>query len=179
MRFESLLIASCLVLTACGGDDSAPTDATTDTSTTIDSTVDSATDSAADAVADTSADAPDCSGAMEGEPCSAEGTVCGGPCTDACSFCNLLRCDGGTWSRMEVFPAPCFECGGGVSCQTDVQYCMHTISGEMGGEDTYECTDPPGACSDDLTCDCLTTAGVTGDCSAGEPGEVTVTIAAP
>ncbi len=175
--FFTSLLSSLLTLASCGGDDSAPADASGDTSTTIDSSTDGATDAATDAIVDSStADAPDCTGAMEGGACTAEGAYCGGPCTDACSFCNLLQCSGGMWARVEVSPAPCFSCGPDTRCQSDVQYCVDTVPGVPGGSESYECVDPPAACADDLSCDCLSTAGVDGRCSEGDAGEVTVTI---
>jgi hypothetical protein len=46
----------------------------------------------------------------EGSPCSEEGEYCSGDCSDQCSFCNVLRCEGGTWQGLEVFPANCLGC---------------------------------------------------------------------
>jgi hypothetical protein len=48
----------------------------------------------------------DCATEVDGQPCSEEGKVCG-DCSDPCQFCNLLECENGTWTHMEVFPAPC------------------------------------------------------------------------
>lgn len=50
--------------------------------------------------------------AAEGMTCTTEGQFCG-ECTDPCMFCNLIRCQGGVWTRMEVFPKPCED--GGMS----------------------------------------------------------------
>lgn len=46
-----------------------------------------------------------CDTAEEGGACAEEGSFCGGPC-DPCSFCNILRCDGGRWGRLEAPPDP-------------------------------------------------------------------------
>ncbi|MBP7125986.1 hypothetical protein KBD49_06445 [Myxococcota bacterium] len=45
----------------------------------------------------------------DGTPCPEEDRVCGGPCTDRCQFCSVLRCEGGFWTWIEVFPDP--NCG--------------------------------------------------------------------
>ena len=47
---------------------------------------------------------------MEGAPCSAAGEFCSTDCSDQCSFCNVLECVDGAWSRVEVPPAPCLDC---------------------------------------------------------------------
>jgi hypothetical protein len=52
-----------------------------------------------------------CAGVTEGAACSVEGQGCGGPCSDPCQFCNLYRCTGGRWGRLEVFPQPCVDSG--------------------------------------------------------------------
>jgi len=42
-----------------------------------------------------------------GTKCSNEGLSCGGDkCTNACSFCNIIRCTGGLWTQQEAFPDP-------------------------------------------------------------------------
>lgn len=56
------------------------------------------------------ADADVCGAAVFGAACSEPGKICGSErCMQACGFCNLLRCDGGTWRRLEVPPPqqPC------------------------------------------------------------------------
>jgi hypothetical protein len=55
---------------------------------------------------------PDDLQASIGSACAPEGLACGASnCQDACSFCNLIVCVGGTWEPREVFPDP--SCGGG------------------------------------------------------------------
>lgn len=56
--------------------------------------------------------------AADGEPCPVDGQVCGGPCTNPCEFCSTLTCQGGTWSWMEAFPAPC-DGEAGATCTQD------------------------------------------------------------
>jgi len=46
-----------------------------------------------------------------GTPCAPEGQSCGGPCSDPCSFCNLVSCQGGVWTAVEVTPLPCVDAG--------------------------------------------------------------------
>jgi hypothetical protein len=56
------------------------------------------------------ADADVCGAAVLGAACSEPGKICGSErCMQACGFCNLLRCDGGLWRRLEVPPPqqPC------------------------------------------------------------------------
>lgn len=49
----------------------------------------------------------------EGTPCAGEERTCGTCPADPCSFCNLMRCSNGTWSRVEAFPDPtCTTVGG-------------------------------------------------------------------
>lgn len=52
-----------------------------------------------------------CATAAEGAACSMEGQSCGGPCSDPCQFCNILRCSTGRWTRLEIFPMPCNDGG--------------------------------------------------------------------
>lgn len=94
----------------------------------------------------------------EGGSCTSEGQICGGPCTDECSFCNLWRCNGGTWQRMEAFPAPCFDCGD-LRCRQDTEYCQHTTGGAPPGLDVYECVDAPDACGTMPSCACIDEPG--------------------
>lgn len=116
--------------------------------------------------AESTASTDDCAEAIDEGPCSDEGASCGGPCTDECQFCNLLRCSGGQWQRLEAFPAPCVECGDALDCNTLDSYC-HVVDGA-----TYSCESYPAACSDDHTCACLE-AQVEGVCS-DQDSKVTV-----
>ncbi|MBK7827603.1 hypothetical protein [Nannocystis sp.] len=93
---------------------------TTDTPTTANNTSDptlatsSATSSATSeaTTADATTGEPVCPDVFpeDGAPCDAEGLTCGGPCEDPCSFCNVIRCEGGKWAQLEVFPADCPDC---------------------------------------------------------------------
>lgn len=177
-----LLFSMVLSITACG-DDGGTADASGDTSVR-DGASDSAADATPDAAGDAAADAPgdaavDCSTAAEGGACTVEGASCGGPCTDVCSFCNILRCEGGEWTRLEVFPAPCFDCGPEKQCEAGATYCSRTIAGVPGGGDEYECLDAPDRCAGSVTCMCIADEGLAGDCNEPNPNEVTLTIAAP
>lgn len=92
----------------------------------------------------------------EGEACANEGQTCGGPCTDACSFCNLFRCEGGEWTRIEVFPAPCFACGDeGLRCRQDTEYCDILVGGAEPGFESFSCNSDLNTCDGPPTCDCL------------------------
>lgn len=86
----------------------APTTAPTTTDATSNSS--SATGSSSDPTATTGD--PVCPDVfpMDGTPCDAEGLTCGGPCEDPCAFCNVIRCEQGTWTGLEVFPADCLDC---------------------------------------------------------------------
>jgi hypothetical protein len=65
-----------------------------------------------DVVNDGGADAgSSCAGVTEGAACAVDGQSCGGPCSDPCQFCNIFRCSGGRWTRLEVFPMPCVDSG--------------------------------------------------------------------
>ena len=121
-----------------------------------------------------------CASATAGATCTSEGTTCGGGnCTDACQFCNLLRCVSGHWQNMEAAPAPCFSCGPSLRCQTYAQYCDATIGGAVGSTGSYRCTALPAACTTTRTCACLQSQGVPGSCVQSGAGELTVTLAAP
>ena len=112
--------------------------------------------------------------ASEGASCELEGAFCGGPCTDQCSFCNVLRCESGTWQRLEVFPAPCFDCGDGLRCVAGEDYCQHAFS-DVGGEpDSFECRPLPAACIGDATCACLGEELAFDMCLEPNPGELEV-----
>lgn len=176
MTYRVGILLLVMLLVACG-DDGSPTDAAADTGSG-----DAATDTGAPdtGAADASPDAADpCAGAVDGAACTTPGVTCGGPCPDACSFCNLLRCEDGMWSGLEAGPAPCFSCGTGAECQINVDYCLKTIGGPAPGTETFECTAPPADCAGAVTCACLDTASVGGDCAEPNPGEVTVTFSAP
>jgi hypothetical protein len=57
-----------------------------------------------------------------GTRCTTAGLTCAEGCTDRCSFCNLIRCQGGTWQQIEAFPDPSCEDGGleaGATCTSD------------------------------------------------------------
>ncbi len=117
----------------------------------------------------------DCASAVVDTPCSVEGAFCGGPCTDECSFCNLLSCSGGTWNRVEVFPAPCFDCGESLRCVANEQHCVHTFSDVGGVPDDYECADNPPECMGDMaTCACLDAALIYDECVEPIPGELEI-----
>ena len=88
-----------------------------------------------------------CATATENAACTVEGATCGGPCTDVCQFCNLLRCMSGRWQRMESAPAPCFTCGPDLRCQGFAQYCAVTTGGALGAGSSYRCTALPAACT--------------------------------
>ena len=103
-------------------------------------------DAAPEAGADVAADAS-CAGAVAGEACAAEGTFCGGPCTNPCAFCNVLRCAGGRWGRIEVPPLPpdmCRDAGpdaadaGGLNCDPRTAACDSLPPPCMGGGEVRE-----------------------------------------
>jgi hypothetical protein len=111
-------------------------------------------------------------------PCASEGQICGGPCTDECSFCNLIQCVEGRWQRLEVFPAPCFDCGPSLRCVEYAEYCHVLHGGEEGSGSSYECRDAPDRCEGTAACDCVTVpAG--GSCDDSTEGQVTVEEFAP
>ena len=72
---------------------------------------------------------PDCATAMVDAPCANEGVFCGGCGPTSCSFCNVLRCDGGTWGRIEAFPNP--------QCHTDLCSPLDAASRCASGEGCY------------------------------------------
>ena len=98
-----------------------------------------------------------CETVSEGEPCAPEGTYCETEC-DPCSFCNVLTCTEGTWTRVEAFPPPpevCFDCSpGGLRCLRGSAYCAVQISDVAGIPDDYSCEDVPMDCSP-VTCGCF------------------------
>jgi hypothetical protein len=101
----------------------------------------------------------------EGSPCGDEGEYCSPGCEDPCQFCNILQCDGGVWSPVEVFPAECLSCeevcpfvlkggckGGPPDMEACVNGCMEYQSNDckiafntmlacVGAEPTYTCDD--------------------------------------
>ncbi len=153
------------------------TDASTDEATTDDST--SAGDVSSDESSDASSGEPTstatsdagdvstvvdvCTQAVEAMACDSEGTICGGPCTDACQFCNRLICSSGAWQRQETFPAPCISCGDELNCNTLDSYC-HVEAGA-----TYACEPYPTECTSDHSCACLESQ-VDGVCTTDSTG---------
>lgn len=120
----------------------------------------------------TSGERDPCLDAVAGATCSSDGVTCGGPCTDMCQFCNLTRCQNGTWQRMEVFPAPCFECGDALTCVATDSYCR------ISNGASYSCEPLPAACARDRSCECLQAQEPGISCS-GANGELTVERAGP
>lgn len=98
---------------------------------------------------------PDDIGGSIGMACTLEGQACGGPCDDACSFCNIITCSQGMWEPVEVFPVPCFDCGDSLRCEEDSEYCHVRHPDVSGTPDTFECLRMPDACATDVTCTCL------------------------
>jgi hypothetical protein len=151
-----------LVAVGCGGSHSSGTDAgRADSGRRLDGGTDAAEPDGGEE-ADAGPDAGpgmdagvDCSMAVEGNACTVEDAFCGGPCTDECSFCNILSCRDGTWQRMEVFPAPCFDCGPMERCSQIDEYCEEVLSGPAGGASTYSCRDAPAACTMGPNCACV------------------------
>jgi len=114
----------------------------------LDARIDVVPDAAREAGIDAALDAAaSCAGAVEGGSCAAEGTFCGGPCTDPCMFCNVLRCVGGRWGRLEVPPLPpdmCRDAGpdaadaGGLNCDPRTAACGSLPPPCMGGGEVRE-----------------------------------------
>ena len=119
-----------------------------------------------------------CATATSGATCTSEGMTCGGPCTDICQFCNLLRCTSGHWQAMEAAPAPCFMCGDS-KCQTMTQYCKTTEGGVAGSSPSHACVAIPAACQTTRTCACLSQNSVTGMCTMGSNGELMTLLQVP
>jgi len=98
-----------------------------------------------------------CDTVSEDEPCTPEGSFCETEC-DPCSFCNVLTCTEGVWTRVEAFPPPpeaCFDCApGGLRCLRGSAYCSVQISDVGGVPDSYSCRDVPMDCSP-VTCGCF------------------------
>jgi hypothetical protein len=117
----------------------------------------------------------DCSAptVVEGMPCLVEDQACGGPCTDACSFCNVLLCRNGEWTRLEAVPAPCFACGPDERCVQYSEYC-HVTHPDIGGQpDTFECSSMPAACTADPSCACLGSE-IAFDACSGDAGQLVI-----
>jgi len=119
-----------------------------------------------------------CATATSGATCSSEGTTCGGPCTDVCQFCNLLRCTSGRWQAAESFAPPCFSCGDG-KCQTMNQYCRTTEGGAVGSSPTHACVAIPTACQSTRTCACFAQNDVPGTCTMDSTGAVMTLLQVP
>jgi hypothetical protein len=121
-----------------------------------------------------------CASATLDGTCGSEGMTCGGEsCTNACQFCNLLRCTSGRWMRMESFPAPCFTCGTALRCQTNAEYCYTFVGGVPGSQPSYACVAVPPACRPTPTCSCLQGQNIPGTCTQAGAGELLVSLAAP
>ena len=151
-----------LALTGCGGSTPLTTDGGLD-----------ADDHDADAAEDAAIhdDCPPNVADLEDAPCSPEGTVCGGPCTDPCSFCNLMGCFDGRWQRLEAHPMPCFPCGD-QQCVQPEQYCRIQRSDIGGIPDDFDCLALPDDC-EAPSCECLAETIVFSACT-DHGGEVTV-----
>jgi hypothetical protein len=80
--------------------------------------------------------------------------------------------------RMEVFPAPCFDCGSdGLRCASDAEYCERAASDVGGIPDAYACEPTPAECRAEGAipdCDCLAERIAFDDCIETGPGELTV-----
>ncbi len=130
-----------------------------------------------DAGVDAPIDCPADPSAALGTPCSEEGRTCGGPCTDHCAFCNIIRCQSGRWVGLEVFPDPTctttFACGP-MRCTRTSQYCS-VILDDTGGPNFYQCRPAPVACSGAPTCLCVAGPSSGTYCTEGPDGAVTVT----
>ena len=194
-RGFALALCVCAGLIGCGDDDSsgdasppdassdvgidASTDAAPDASTdadedaSTDASEDASADAGEDASADAAVDAADvCDTAVEGDACDVEGESCGGPCTDECSFCNIISCREGTWQRFEVFPVPCFSCGDDLRCVVGETYCAHGVSDVAGEPDMYRCVDTPPDCAGDADCACIATSVAYDMCEESDGGIV-------
>jgi hypothetical protein len=120
-----------------------------------------------------------CASAVAMAACTSEGQTCSSGCTDACDFCNLLRCTGGVWQRMEAVPAPCFSCGPTLRCRDNAQYCRVVRGGPAGSEPGYSCMDVPSNCPAVPTCTCLSSTPPVTTCTQAGPGQLTFTVNAP
>jgi hypothetical protein len=104
--------------------------------------------------------------------------VCGGPCSDRCQWCNILRCEGGHWNHLEVSPDPrctaMFACGSAMQCAVATQYC-YVVLDDTGGPNFYQCRPLPDACNGVGTCACVAGGPAGGGCMESSEGGVTVT----
>jgi hypothetical protein len=167
MSLAVMRILSVMLALACAGSWSCGA------STGVDADADQDADVEADADDDTYQDAecPPNVYNLEDTPCEVDGMSCGGPCTDPCSFCNLMVCMSGTWENVEAFPMPCFLCGD-LECLQPEEYCRISRSDVVGIPDVTECVALPEECVEP-TCECLATT-VSYDNCTDENGEVTV-----
>ena len=117
-----------------------------------------------------------CVSATIGNTCSDEGRTCGN-CGNGCDFCNLTMCNGGRWTRVEVAPAPCFECGASLRCQINAQYCVATLPAVPTGVTSFSCAMTPDDCRPTPTCTCVMVGG--GTCEQKGTGQLTITLAPP
>ena len=188
LNLGSLMLSALLMLSACGGGETPPeTDlgvvrddiGLPDIGVRDDSGLrpDGAIgDDASIADASTGDAGGECATAVEAGTCATAGAFCGGPCTDPCSFCNVLRCESGRWMRLEAFPDPTcamtFPCDtAGLRCDRGTEFCSIARSDVAGVPDTITCE--PTSCTP-VTCACFpATAGRT--CADDADGAVTVT----
>ncbi|MDB4931522.1 MAG: hypothetical protein JWM10_4006 [Myxococcaceae bacterium] len=134
LRWSSVVVISVLsvacddTVTPAGAADAGPADtgSASDTGGSVDvgrvdvGAIDVPGDVGFDAPGDRGGDAgSSCAGATEGAACTTDGQTCGGPCSDPCQFCNLYRCTGGRWDRLEVFPMPCVDSGAADAGRAD------------------------------------------------------------
>jgi hypothetical protein len=75
----------------------------------------------------------------------------------------------GVWQRFEAPPAPCFDCGTNVRCQSYETYCRI----DRGAALVEECVPVPTECDTNVTCMCLGPLNAPASCS-GDEGEITV-----
>lgn len=123
-----------------------------------------------------------CPTAVAQGACPSEGTVCTNGCTDACQFCNGLRCTQGRWQPFETAPAPCFACGPSLHCQTNAQFCRVQVGGAVTNPPSYQCRTTPAACLPTPSCICLRNqAAAETICAEGDAGagQLTTTLLAP
>jgi hypothetical protein len=118
-----------------------------------------------------------CAAAVVNGACSAENTTCNQGCSDACSFCNSLRCSGGHWVQQEAFPAPCFDCGPTLRCRIGQQDCIKTEGGAVGSPPSYVCSALPDQCLATPTCACV--APPPALCAESGTGQLTITNQVP
>lgn len=188
LEFFGCCSLACLVALACGptvdsGDsDSEASTSTQETSTSMQEASTSAQETSTsmqgtstdDASGDpTTAESSSTGGVQGCDPfpvedaaCSVEGQVCSTDCSDQCQFCNVLTCENGVWSRLEVFPASCLECGplcdlvvpagctgGPPDIDTCLAGCEQAITGKCAAEfsNTRACagSEPAFICSDE------------------------------